>query len=100
MLTGQTYPYLRRVLPPRSTPRQRSYSRLRTSSLVPVVAMNSQRLRELNLDHRAGYLMSLLDGELTVSDVFDVSDIPNAEVSDLLSELVERGAVTFLVRSN
>ncbi|MFW6067826.1 MAG: hypothetical protein ACOC97_05755 [Myxococcota bacterium] len=59
----------------------------------PVVAVRSSEVRWLGLDHRAGFLLSRIDGEHTVEDILDVSGMPRLEALKVLSELLEAGAI-------
>lgn len=51
-------------------------------------------VRWLGLDHRAGFLLSLVDGTTTVEEIVDVSSMPRHEALRLLAELSEASAVT------
>lgn len=51
-------------------------------------------VRWLGLDHRAGFLLSLVDGTTTVEEIVDVSSMPKHEALRLLAELFEAAAVT------
>ena len=68
--------------------------KLPTLDSVPVVAMEPVQLRKLSLNHHGGYILSLIDGELTLRDLLDVSDLNRTEASELLAELLACGAVT------
>jgi len=50
-------------------------------------------VRWLGLDHRAGFLLSLVDGTTTVEEVVDLSGMPRHEALRLLAELLDGGAV-------
>ena len=51
-------------------------------------------VRWLGLDHRAGFLLSLVDGTTTVEEIVDVSSMARHEALRLLAELLEASAVT------
>jgi hypothetical protein len=51
-------------------------------------------VRWLGLDHRAGFLLSCVDGTTTVEEIVDVSGMPKHEALRLLAELLDGGAVT------
>lgn len=50
-------------------------------------------VRWLGLDHRAGYLLSCVDGSTTIEELVDLSGMPKHEALRLLAELLEGGAV-------
>jgi hypothetical protein len=47
------------------------------------------------LDHRAGFLLSLMDGTVDLDTLIDVSGMPRDDVLSIVSELHEVGAVDF-----
>lgn len=47
---------------------------------VPVLTMARSELRWLALDHRAGFVLSLIDGGSSIEDIIDVSTMPSFEV--------------------
>jgi hypothetical protein len=53
-------------------------------------------VRWLGLDHRAGFLLSLVDGTTTVEEIVDMSGMAKHEALRLLAELLDGGAVTRL----
>ena len=68
-------------------------SRLGDLRQVPVVAVPETEVRWLGLDHRAGFLLAQVDGQLTLEELIDVSSMPRLEVLRVLNELVEAGAI-------
>ena len=46
-----------------------------------------------NLEPRSAFLLSRLDGSLTIEDVLDVSGMPRLEALRVLAELVVRGVI-------
>jgi hypothetical protein len=50
-------------------------------------------VRWLGLDHRAGFLLSLVDGTTTVDEIVDLSGMPRHEALRLLAELRDGGAI-------
>jgi hypothetical protein len=60
---------------------------------VPVVSASTEVIATLPLDSRAGFLLSLLDGSLTVEQVLDVSGMPRDEALGLLRDLQARGVL-------
>jgi hypothetical protein len=53
-------------------------------------------VRWLGLDHREGFLLSLVDGCTSVEEIVDLSGMPRHEALRLLAELLEGGAVVRL----
>ena len=68
-------------------------SRLGGLGRVPRVAMPDTDLRWLGLDHRAGFLLSRVDGENTIDELVDVSGMPRLEALKTLVELLQVGAI-------
>lgn len=69
-------------------------ARLGGLSAVLGVRVAGADVRWLGLDHRAGFLLSLVDGTTTVEEIVDVSSMPRHEALRLLAELLEAAAVT------
>jgi hypothetical protein len=59
-------------------------------SVLSLVA-NSAAIRTLDLDHRAGFLLSLIDGFSTVEDILDLANMPSELTLTLLADLKRRG---------
>lgn len=74
-------------------------SRLGSMDRVPRVAVPDSEVRWLGLDHKAGFLLSRVDGEQTLEEIIDVSGMPRLEALKTLAELLEAGAITFEERS-
>jgi hypothetical protein len=60
-------------------------------SRVPLVATRPDLGTQL--DHRAGFLLSLMDGETDVGTVLDLSGMPRDETLVLLDNLIKHGLV-------
>lgn len=58
---------------------------------VPVPTLSLAELSREALDHRAGFLLSRVDGTLSFDDLLDVSGMPRLEALRHLSRLVLRG---------
>src|SRR4051794_6051992 len=54
---------------------------------VPSLALSAAELARLQLDHRAGFILSHVDGMSDVETILDVSAMPSAEALKILSEL-------------
>jgi hypothetical protein len=61
----------------------------------PASALNDTDMRWLGLDHRAGFLLSRIDGLSSVEEILDVCGMPRLEALKTLAELIERGAISF-----
>lgn len=69
-------------------------SRLGGATRVPKVAVAGSEVRWLGLDHRAGFLLSRVDGRSSIDDIVDLSGMPRHEALKLLVELVDAGALS------
>lgn len=61
---------------------------------IPRVLLDPSALQGLDLDHRAGFLLSLIDGMTSVDDLMELSGMPREDVEQLLLRLLEVGAIT------
>jgi hypothetical protein len=61
---------------------------------VPALAVSPAELSRLALDHRAGFILSHVDGMSDVETILDVSAMPTEEALNILSELATRGIIT------
>jgi hypothetical protein len=64
---------------------------------IPRVAMGAEEIRWLSLDHRAGFLLSTIDGSMTVDEVLDVSSMPELDALRIMFELRNQGAIEVVV---
>jgi hypothetical protein len=58
---------------------------------VPVLAIPRTQLLARALDHRAGFLLSLVDGSSTLEMILDVCSMPEMDALRLVDELVRTG---------
>lgn len=65
-------------------------SRIGSTNQYVRVALGPEELRWLNLDHRAGFFLSLVDGTLTIDELLDVSGMAKLESLRILSTLLEQ----------
>jgi len=70
-------------------------SRLGSMERVLHPNVDGAEVRWLGLDHRAGFVFSLVDGRHTVSELIDISGMPPLEVLKTLVELLDMGALRF-----
>jgi hypothetical protein len=68
-------------------------SKIGDLSAVPVPALDDTQLRWLGLDHRAGFLLSRVDGMSSVEEVLDICGMPRLEALKTLVDLLDRGAI-------
>jgi hypothetical protein len=73
-------------------------SRLGSLHRIAEVAVPDHEIRWLGLDHRAGFLLSRVDGGHSIEEILDVSGMPRLEALKTLSELVSAGAVRLVDR--
>lgn len=73
--------------------RQMYLDKLGNGELVLHVIMASSDIQNLSLDHRAGFLISLIDGVATIDEVLDMSGMAQLDVLRLLFEMREQGVV-------
>jgi len=64
-------------------------------SLVPQLAVDAHKLTGLSLDHRAGFLMSCIDGSSSIDDLLFVSGMSRLETLKLVCELTEQRVIVF-----
>jgi hypothetical protein len=67
----------------------------RTAVGLLVVAMSVDELKRLPLDHRAGYLLSRMDGSLDLYTLVEVAALPRRDVLRMVRDLVDSGVVAF-----
>jgi len=73
--------------------RQMYKARIGDGSQVLRIVMPSDELRSLNLDHRAGFLLSCIDGMSSIDDILDVSGMRELEALRILFELVQEHVI-------
>jgi hypothetical protein len=61
----------------------------------PVIAVSSDELCRLPLNHRTGFLLSLMDGTLDLETVIEVSAMPRADALRAARDLFESGVIAF-----
>jgi hypothetical protein len=60
---------------------------------VPLLTVSFAELRTMPLDHRAGFLISLIDGNSTVEMILDVSGMPEVEAMAILVSFAQTGII-------
>ena len=68
-------------------------SRLGGLDQVISVILRPEELRWLSLDHRAGFLLSRVDGASTIEELLDIAGMPRLDVLKILATLREQRAI-------
>jgi len=71
------------------------HARIGPLDRVPVVIVPPDQLRWLSLDHRAGFVLSHVDGASTLEEILDVSGMPALHALRILAELVTKRVIAF-----
>jgi hypothetical protein len=61
----------------------------------PLVVVPRAQMRWLSIDHRAGFILSLVDGSVSVETILDLSGMPRLDALRILHELVQQKIVAF-----
>jgi hypothetical protein len=67
----------------------------RTIVGTPRVTMGYDELKHLNVDHRAGFVLSLMDGSLDLETLIDLAGLERHAVLELVRGFYEAGVVVF-----
>ena len=70
-------------------------ARLGPLDRVPMVVVPRTQMRWLSIDHRAGFILSLIDGSSSVELILDVCGMPRLDALRILHELVQQKIVAF-----
>lgn len=68
-------------------------ARLGALDRVPFVAVPREQLRWLSIDHRAGFVLSHVDGISSLEQILDVSGMPTLDALRILYELVQQRVI-------
>jgi hypothetical protein len=68
-------------------------ARLGSLEQVPAVIVQRTQLRWLSIDHRAGFVLSLIDGSSSLEMILDVSGMPRLDAMRILVELIAQRIV-------
>jgi hypothetical protein len=74
----------------RTVLRQMYATRIGPLERVPVVLVPRDQLRWLSIDHKAGFVLSLVDGVSSVEMILDVGGMPELDTLRILSELAQQ----------
>jgi hypothetical protein len=61
----------------------------------PTLLVSSDQIRWLSLDHRAGFMLSLLDGHSTVEEILDICGMDRLDALKILQSLIEQRVIGF-----
>jgi hypothetical protein len=61
----------------------------------PIVTMTADAIMGLPIDHRAGFLLSLIDGQTDLETLLALSPIPRMDALRIMRELFESDAIRF-----
>jgi hypothetical protein len=79
----------------RSVLQQMYTARIGPLDRVPLVEVARDQLRWLSIDHRAGFVLSLVDGVSSLEMILDVSGMPALDALRILYELVQQRIISF-----
>lgn len=68
-------------------------ARLGPRSGVPTVIVAKTQLRWLSLDHKSGFILSLIDGHQSIESILDMSGMPLIEALRILSDLLTQRVI-------
>jgi len=68
--------------------------RLGSLDKIPVLAVQRTNLRGLSLDHRSGFLLSMIDGMSSIEEIIDIAAMPPLEALRTLYNLVTQQIIT------
>ena len=60
---------------------------------VPWLVMTLEQIRALPVDHRAGFILSLIDGRCSVEMILDMAGLPEQLALRILATLMSHGAI-------
>jgi hypothetical protein len=68
-------------------------SRLGGLNRVPQVVTSAEQMRWLSLDHRAGFMISLIDGTCTFDEILDMSGMRRLDALRILFDLLQQNVI-------
>jgi len=68
-------------------------ARLGSLAQIVQVALSGDEIRWLSLDHRAGFLLSLIDGASSIETLLDISGMPRLEALRILYGLLDQRVI-------
>jgi hypothetical protein len=79
----------------RTVLRQMYITKIGPMDRVPMVMVPRDQLRWLSIDHRAGFVLSLVDGVSSLEMILDVSGMPELDTLRILTELAQQRIIAF-----
>ncbi len=67
----------------------------RSMTGAPVVCITPAQLKRLPLDHRAGFLLSLMDGTVDLETLVEIAGMPREDALRIARDLFDSGVVDF-----
>jgi len=61
----------------------------------PVVRLSIDQIKRLKVDHRTGFLLSLMDGGIDLESIVDVCGMPHDHALRVVRDLFESGVIEF-----
>ncbi|MEM7675063.1 MAG: hypothetical protein AAF449_03570 [Myxococcota bacterium] len=68
-------------------------SKIGDFSRIPRVLISNEQVIWLNLNHRAGFILSQIDGSVTYEDIIALSGMPRLDTVQILSKLLSDGVI-------
>lgn len=68
-------------------------SKIGDFSRVPRVLISNEQVIWLNLNHRAGFILSQIDGSVSYEDIVALSGMPRLDTLQILSKLIGDGVI-------
>ena len=68
--------------------------KLGDTSRLPQVRMSGDEIIWLNLDHRAGFLLSLIDGHTSIDDLLSICGLPMIDAMRIIVQLLDEKVVS------
>jgi hypothetical protein len=69
-------------------------AKLGSLTRVPRVVLPPEQVRWLSLDHRAGFILSCVDGYSSIEEILDVSGMPQIDALRILHELLVQKVIS------
>lgn len=69
-------------------------SRINGLDRIPRITMTPDQIRWLSLDHREGFMMSMIDGISSVDDLLDVSGMQRIDTLRILCSLLDQKVIS------
>lgn len=78
----------------RETLTQMYAARLGSMEQIPKVSIPSDQITWLSLDHRAGFLLSLIDGASPLESILDISGMSRLDALRILATLLQQNVIS------